>query len=52
MRGLRAAERAEYGRNGVLGWAQDHALVCAVAALCGWLAVIYAVLTTVISFSS
>ena len=52
MRGFGStAERAEYGRS-AMGWAQDHALVCAVAALCGWLAVIYAVLTTVITVSS
>jgi len=49
MRGIgRAVDACEYGRGGgVMGWAQEHALVFAVAALCGWLAAIYAVVTTV-----
>jgi hypothetical protein len=30
-----------------MGWAQEHALAFAVAAVFGWLAAIYAVFTTV-----
>ena len=48
MRGFgRAVDACEYGRGGgVMGWAQEHALAFAVAAVFGWLAVLYAVATT------
>ena len=49
MRGLRSADTFEYGRRGAMGWAQEHVLVCAVGAVCGWLFVIYAVFSAVLT---
>jgi hypothetical protein len=50
MRGIgRAADAYEYGRAGVMGWAQEHALVCVVGVVCAWLALCYAVVSTVIA---
>lgn len=49
MRGLRSADTFEYGRRGAMGWAQEHVLVCAVGAVCGWLVVIYAVFSAVLT---
>ena len=50
MRGFgRAVDACEYGRGGgLMSWAQEHSLVFAVAAVFGWLAVCYAVFSTVI----
>jgi hypothetical protein len=40
----KAVDACEYGRGGgLMGWAQEHSLVFAVAAVCGWLVVCYAV---------
>ena len=49
MRGLRSADTFEYGGRGAIGWAQEHVVVCTVGAVCGWLAVIYAVFSTVLT---
>jgi hypothetical protein len=49
MRGLRSADTFEYGRPGAMGWAQEHVLVAVVGAVCGWLAVIYAVYSAVLT---
>ena len=44
-----SADRCEYGRTGVMGWAQDHAIVCVLAAVLAWLAVLYAVFSSVLT---
>jgi hypothetical protein len=39
-------DACEYGTTGAMGWAQDHAVACAMAALLAWLAVLYAVFSS------
>jgi hypothetical protein len=48
---FRRADACEYGRGGVLGWAQEHALLCAAGAVIAWLAVVYAVISTVLALA-
>ncbi|MDX6533444.1 MAG: hypothetical protein QOF68_1188 [Gaiellales bacterium] len=48
---FRREDACEYGRSGIMGWAQEHALLCAGAAVGAWLAVVYAVISTVLSFA-
>jgi hypothetical protein len=46
MRGIgRSVDACEYGRTGVMGWAQEHALTCALGAVLGWLVVVYSAFT-------
>jgi hypothetical protein len=46
MRGIgRSVDACEYGRTGVMGWAQEHVLMSAMCALFGWLVVVYAAFT-------
>jgi hypothetical protein len=46
MRGIgRSVDACEYGRTGVMGWAQEHALMCALGAVLGWLVVVYSAFT-------
>jgi len=33
----------------MMGWAQEHAFVCVVAVVCAWLALCYAVVSTVVA---
>ncbi|HET7427075.1 MAG TPA: hypothetical protein VFJ50_08540 [Gemmatimonadales bacterium] len=50
MRGIgRTADAFEYGRTGMMGWAQEHAFVCVVAVVCAWLVLCYAVVSTVVA---
>ena len=44
------ADACEYGASGVMQWAQDHAVVCAMGAVLAWLAVIYAVFSSLVTF--
>lgn len=45
----RSADAYEYGRKGVMGWAQEHALACALGAALAWVIVVYAVLSSLLS---
>jgi hypothetical protein len=44
-----SADACEYGTTGVMGWAQDHAIVCVVGAMLAWLAVLYAVFSSALT---
>jgi hypothetical protein len=46
------ADACEYGSTGVMGWAQDHAMVCVVGAVTVWLVVLYAVFSSVLMFGA
>jgi hypothetical protein len=48
---FRREDACEYGHSGIMGWAQEHALLCAAGAVCAWLAVVYAVISTVLAFA-
>jgi hypothetical protein len=48
---FRREDACEYGRSGIMGWAQEHALLCAAAAVCAWLAVVYTVISAALSFA-
>ena len=45
----RSADACEYGRKGLMGWAQEHALACALGAALAWVIVVYAVLTSLLT---
>jgi hypothetical protein len=47
-----SADACEYGATGVMGWAQDHAIACVVGAVLGWLAVLYAVFSSVLTLAT
>jgi hypothetical protein len=44
-----SADACEYGATGVMGWAQDHAIVCVLGAVLAWLAVLYAVFSSALT---
>jgi hypothetical protein len=46
-----SSDACEYGTTGLMGWAQDHAIVCVVGAVLAWLAVLYAVFSSVLTLS-
>jgi hypothetical protein len=46
-----SADACEYGTTGVMGWAQDHAIVCVLGAVLVWLAVLYAVFSSVLTLA-
>ncbi|MDX6547753.1 MAG: hypothetical protein QOG33_1303 [Gaiellales bacterium] len=46
------ADACEYGATGAMGWAQDHAIVCASGAVLAWLAVLYAVFSSLLTFGA
>jgi hypothetical protein len=46
---VKSADACEYGRAGLMGWAQDHAIVCVLGAVLAWLAVLYAVFSSVLT---
>jgi hypothetical protein len=43
-----SSDACEYGTTGLMGWAQDHAIVCVLGAV---LAVLYAVFSSVLTLS-
>jgi len=49
---FRRADAYEYGRGGLMEWAQEHALLCAAVAVFAWLAVVYAVISTVLALAT
>ncbi len=48
----KSADACEYGSTGMMGWAQDHAMVCVVGAVTMWLVVLYTVFSSVLMFGA
>ena len=48
----KSADAYEFGGNGVMGWAQDHAIVCVSGAVLAWLAVLYTVFSSVLTLGA
>ena len=46
-----SADACEYGRTGLMSWAQEHAIVCVLGAVLAWLAALYAVFSSVLTLS-